>query len=159
MELFRENDWRKTLGYLPVPLKAQASERRFVMLYGAHGNFCLDVRDEDTEPKDRRDVAWSVDVDHYVRVQGSQVEVSRWDQAEVLRSSTADVVNNLDAFQNYLQTTKAPRDRSVVAHALSIYHRIRSMLPDESAGLEAFLYMLHQASAGTSAATRPVRTA
>lgn len=152
MELFRENDWRKTLGYLPVPLKAQASERRFVMLNGAHGNFCLDVRDEDTEPKDRRDVAWSVDVDHYVRVQGSQVEVSRWDQAEVLRSSTADVVNNLDAFQNYLQTTKAPRDRSVVAHALSIYHRIRSMLPDESAGLEAFLYMLHQASAGTSAA-------
>lgn len=152
MELFRENDWRKTLGYLPVPLKSEASERRFVMLNGAHGNFCLDVRDEDTEPKDRRDVAWSVDVDHYVRVQGSQVEVSRWDQAEVLRSSTADVVNNLDAFQTYLQTAKAPRDRSVVAHALSIYHRIRSMLPDESAGLEAFLYMLHQASAGTSAA-------
>ena len=152
MELFRENDWRKTLGYLPVPLKAQASERRFVMLNGAHGNFCLDVRDEDTEPKGRRDVAWSVDVDHYVRVQGSQVEVSRWDQAEVLRSSTADVINNLDAFQNYLQTTKAPRDRSVVAHALSIYHRIRSMLPDESAGLEAFLYVLHQASVGTSTA-------
>lgn len=150
MELIRENDWRTTLGYLPVPLKGQASERRFVMLNGAHGNFCLDVHEQDTAPKDRRDVAWSVDVDHYVRVHGNEVEVSRWDQAEVLRSSTADVVNNLDAFQNYLQTAKAPRDRSVVAHALGIYHRIRSMLPDESAGLEAFLYVLHEASAGAS---------
>lgn len=150
MELIHENDWRTTLGYLPVPLKGQSAERRFVMLNGAHGNFCLDVHDTDTEPKDRRDVAWSVDVDHYVRIHGNQVEVSRWDQSEVLRSSTADVINNLDAFQNYLQTAKAPRDRSVVAHALSIYHRIRSMLPDESAGLEAFLYMLHEASANST---------
>jgi adenine-specific DNA-methyltransferase len=151
MELIREDDWRKTLGYLPVPLNGQESERRFVMLNGAQGNFCLDVNDQDTEPKQRRDVAWSVDVDHYVRVMGGKVEVTRWDQTEVLRSSAADVVNNLDAFQNYLQTAKAPRDRSVVAHALSIYHRIRSMLPDESAGLEAFLYMLYQASTGTHA--------
>lgn len=147
MELIHENEWRTTLGYLPVPLKGQShGERRFVMLNGAHGNFCLDLNDADTEPKDRRDVAWSVDVDHYVRIHENQVEVSRWDQSEVLRSSKADVVNNLDAFQSYLQTTKAPRDRSVVAHALSIYHRIRSMLPDESAGLEAFLYMLHESS-------------
>lgn len=150
MELIRENDWRTTLGYLPVPLNGQSNERRFVMLNGAHGNFCLDVQGTHTEPKDRRDVAWSVDVDHYVRVHGDQVEVSRWDQSEVLRSSTADVVNNLNAFQNYIQTAKAPRDRSVVAHALSIYHRIRSMLPEGSIGLEAFLYMLHEASADSA---------
>jgi len=157
MELTRENDWRIRLGYLPVPLKAQSAERRFVMLNGAHGNFCLDVHEADMEPRSRRDAAWSVDVDHYVRVHGNQVEVSRWDQSEVMRSSTADVVNNLDAFQNYLQTAKAPRDRSVVAHALSIYHRIRSMLPDESAGLEAFLYMLHEATVSTAAAADSIQ--
>ena len=150
MELIRENDWRMALGYLPVPLRARSEERRFVMLNGAHGNFCLDVCESDTPPRDRRDVAWSVDVDHYVRVQGDQVEVSRWDQTEVLRSSAADVVNNLDAFQTYLQTAKAPRDRSVVAHALSIDHRIRSMLPESSTGLEAFLYLLHVSSADVS---------
>ena len=122
------------------------------MLNGAHGNFCLDVQHANSEPKDRRDIAWSVDVDHYVRVYGDQVEVTRWDGPEVLRSSTADVINNLDGFQNYLQTVKAPRDRSVVAHALGIYHRVRSMLPDQSTGLEAFLYMLHEVSTAESTA-------
>lgn len=146
MDLTLEGDWRTTLGYLPVPLKGRSMDGRFVMLNGAHGNFCLDLHESHTELKDRRDVAWSVDVDHYVRIHGNQVEVSRWDRSEVLRSSTADVVNNLEAFQNHLQTAKAPRDRSVVAHALGVYHRIRSMLPDGSSGLEAFLYMLHDAS-------------
>ena len=50
MDLIRENDWRTALGYLPVPLKAQAGERRFVMLNGAHGNFCLDVHGDEGLP-------------------------------------------------------------------------------------------------------------
>ena len=146
MELLQVSDWRRTLGYLPVPLREDATEQRFVMLNGAKGNFCLDIRGEETARGEQREVAWSADVDHYVRVDTSGVEVLRWDQSEPIRSSVADVVNNLKAFQHYLETARAPRELSVVAHALGIYNRIRSTLPDGSAGLEAFLFALQQAS-------------
>lgn len=149
MELLKVSDWRRTLGYLPVPLRDDAVEQRFVMLNGAKGNFCLDVRGEEIARGEQREVAWSADVDHYVCVDTSGVEVLRWDQAEPIRSSVADVVNNLTAFQNYLETARAPREQSVVAHALGIYNRIRSTLPDGSEGLEAFLYALQRASAET----------
>lgn len=145
MELQREDEWRTALGYLPVALRGEAGERRFVMLNGAHGNFCLDLREEWAGTQERREVAWSADVDHYVRVHANEVEVLRWDQSDMLRSSVADVVNNLQAFQQYLESAKAPRDRSVVAHALGIYNRLRSILPDDSQGLEGFLYALHAA--------------
>ncbi len=155
MELLQVSDWRRTLGYLPVPLREDATEQRFVMLNGAKGNFCLDIRGEETARGEQgeetargeqREVAWSADVDHYVRVDTSGVEVLRWDQSEPIRSSVADVVNNLRAFQHYLETARAPRELSVVAHALGTYNRIRSNLPDGSAGLEAFLFALQQAS-------------
>ncbi len=119
MELLQVSDWRRTLGYLPVPLREDATEQRFVMLNGAKGNFCLDIRGEETARGEQREVAWSADVDHYVRVDTSGVEVLRWDQSEPMRSSVADVVNNLKAFQHYLETARAPRELSVVAHALA----------------------------------------
>lgn len=143
MDLFEVNDWRRTLGYLPVPLRSVDTSRCFVMLNGAKGNFCLDVGEEHREPKEQRKVAWSADLDHYIYVTASGVQVLRWDQPEAIHSSLADVVNNLTAFQSYLETARAPREQSVVAHALAIYNRIRSILPQNTQGLEAFLFALY----------------
>ncbi|MBS0513727.1 MAG: N-6 DNA methylase [Proteobacteria bacterium] len=149
MELLQVSDWRRTLGYLPVPLSEDEAEQRFVMLNGAKGNFCLDISGQEPARAEQREVAWSSDVDHYVRVSMSGIEVLRWDQPEPVRSSVDDVVNNLRAFQNYLETARAPRELSIVSHALGIYNRIRSVLPEGSAGLEAFLFALQQASDDT----------
>lgn len=148
MNLEQVNDWRTTLGYLPVPLKYASGERRFVMLNGAKGNFCLDIEPANVERNERRDIAWSVDVDHYVRVESKRVEVIRWDRSEPIQSSIADVVNNLQAFQEYLESARAPREQSVVAHAVATYNRIRSALPEGSYGLEAFLYALDMSLQG-----------
>jgi SAM-dependent methyltransferase len=148
MNLEQVNDWRTTLGYLPVPLKYASEERRFVMLNGAKGNFCLDIESGNVERNERRDIAWSADVDHYVRVEAARVEVLRWDRSEAIQSSVADVVNNLQAFQQYLESARAPREQSVVAHAVATYNRIRAALPEGSHGLEAFLYAMNMSLVG-----------
>ncbi len=148
MNLEQVNDWRTTLGYLPVPLKYASDEHRFVMLNGAKGNFCLDIEPGNVERSERRDIAWSADVDHYVRVEPNRVEVLRWDKSEPVQSSVADVVNNLQAFQQYLESGRAPREQSVVAHAVATYNRIRSALPEGSHGLEAFLYVMNMSLVG-----------
>ncbi|MDP1734436.1 MAG: N-6 DNA methylase [Sulfuritalea sp.] len=144
MNLQHINEWRSHLGYLPVPLRYGSNEQRFVMLNGAKGNFCLDIDEELVPPFGRRDIAWSADVDHYVRVTTDGVEVLRWDRPELLRSSVAEVTNNLRAFQQYLDSTRTPREQSIVAHAVGIYNRIRAALPDGAQGLEAFLYVLQE---------------
>lgn len=143
MELRNVSAWRSTLGYLPVPLQYGEAKQRFVMLNGAKGNFCLDIANEDIARKDQRDIAWSSDVDHYVRISDERVQVLRWDIPQPVESSVSDVINNLVAFQQYLESTRAPRDQSVVAHAVTTYNRIRAALPEGAQGLQAFLYALH----------------
>src|ERR1051326_7862185 len=70
--------WSGELGLLPVPIFTKESDSRFVMLNGRAGNFCLYFTGESG---DKRDIAWSSDVGHYVTVSQSSVEVQRWDAA------------------------------------------------------------------------------
>ncbi|WP_081061875.1 class I SAM-dependent DNA methyltransferase [Burkholderia territorii] len=142
MRLDHVQDWRMRLGYLPVPLNYGVNEHRYVMLNGAKGNFCLDISENEVGPQAWRQTAWSSDVDHYVRIRRDRVEVARWDHAQLVGSSVSDVINNLAGFQQYLESSKAPREQSVVAHAVTTYNRIRALLPQDQAGLEAFLYAL-----------------
>lgn len=139
--------WEQRLGYLPIPLFGLEGERRFVLLNGSKGNFCLDVAEEAEEPVRRwNSIAWSSDVDHYVRVEGNRVLVSRWDIPKPEQYTIRALEDHLPSFQEYLEKDRAPRERSVVAHAIGVYRRLRSSFSgsgDEA--LMAFLALLGQA--------------
>lgn len=139
--------WEHRLGYLPIPLFGVEAEQRFVLLNGGKGNFCLDIAEESNDQTDRwNSIAWSSDVDHYVRVKGDQVFVSRWDIPKPEQYKVSAIQDQLPAFQQYLEKDRAPRERSVVAHAISVYRRLRSSFSgsgDEA--LMAFLALLSRA--------------
>jgi hypothetical protein len=139
--------WQQRLGYLPIPLFGLEAEQRFVLLNGNKGNFCLDITEDLNDPIDRwNSIAWSSDVDHYVRVKGDDVFVSRWDILKPEQYSVRALEDNLPSFQRYLEKDRAPRERSVVAHAIGVYRRLRSSFAgsgDEA--LMAFLGLLSQA--------------
>lgn len=127
-DLSQVDVWRRQLGYLPVPLFGVAKERSFVMLNGVKGNFCLDVASGDSDPSVAAQHAWSADVDHYLAVRGDTLSLLRWDQAVGWSEhfKLADIASKLDLFQRYIESKQAPRERSVVSRAVSIYRAVRA---------------------------------
>src|SRR5665213_876112 len=94
--------WRGGLGLLSGALEPR-EHRRFVMLNGSRGNFCLDLNPAEILA-DPRSIAWSADVGHYVRVAGARVTVQRWDRSglDVRPFAQAEVASDLSEFQSYL---------------------------------------------------------
>lgn len=146
-QLHNISTWEHRLGYLPITLFGLEAEQRFVLLNGSKGNFCLDIAEESSDPTDRwNSIAWSSDVDHYVCVKGDQVFVSRWDIPTPEQYKVNAIEDHLQSFQKYLEKDRAPRERSVVAHAIGVYRRLRSSFSgsgDEA--LMAFLALLSRA--------------
>lgn len=127
-DLSQADVWRRQLGYLPVPLFGVGNERSYVMLNGGKGNFCLDV-DGSADPSVAAQHAWSADVDHYLSVRGSKLSLLRWDQPAVdwaEHYDMSEVAGKMDVFQRYIESKQAPRERSVVSRAVSIYRAVRA---------------------------------
>ena len=128
-DLSQADVWRRQLGYLPVPLFGVVKERAYVMLNGGKGNFCLDVDDGTADPSVAAQHAWSADVDHYLSVRGDKLHLLRWDQPAVdwtEHYKMSDVASKLDVFQRYIESKQAPRERSVVSRAVSVYRAVRA---------------------------------
>lgn len=128
-DLSQADVWRRQLGYLPVPLFGNAKERSYVMLNGGKGNFCLDVEDGGSDPSVAAQLAWSADVDHYLSVRGDKLSLLRWDQSAVgwaEHYKMSEVASKLEVFQRYIESRQAPRERSVVSRAVSVYRAVRA---------------------------------
>ena len=148
--------WRRQLGYLPVPLFGEANEKSFVMLNGGKGNFCLDVEDGDPDPAQAAQRAWSADVDHYMAVRGGDLSLLRWDQPAGWKEKykVSEVATNLQLFQRYIESRHAPRERSIVARAVSSYRsvRARGKKGEDRQVLLAFMGLLRSAWGGQEGA-------
>jgi len=145
IDLTQVEAWREGLGLLAVPLE-HGEHRRFVMLNGSRGNFCLDLNPAEILA-DPRSIAWSADVGHYVRVAGARVTVQRWDRSglDVRPFAQAEVASDLSEFQSYLERHDPNRDRSIVRFIARIYGTLRSTFgPEQYPGesLQAFLLLL-----------------
>lgn len=139
--------WRRQLGYLPVPLFGHDNERSYVLLNGGKGNFCLNVDESvDADPMSAASQAWSADVDHYVMIRGDTLQLLRWDQPREWNESykIQQVVDRLPLFQQYIESRHAPRERSVVARAISVYRSVRAhaLQGGERDALLAFIGLL-----------------
>src|SRR5688500_15454940 len=131
--------WRRRLGFLPVPLFSKEDDRRYVLLNGSKGNFCLDIGPG--EESRQREIAWSADVDHYVNVDG-KLHLHRWDKRSRESYEISEVETNLEKFQKYLESKSAPRERSIVSHAMKVYRTLRAKAEPGSDGYTALLAYL-----------------
>jgi adenine-specific DNA-methyltransferase len=133
--------WRQLLGYLPVPLFGQESERAFVLLNGGKGNFCLDVGESaDLGPAAAASRAWSADVDHYVAIHDNKLHLLRWDEPRWTETYPLETIESkLRVFQRYLESKQAPRERSVVTRAIQAFRAIRARVQSEQDSQHALL--------------------
>jgi hypothetical protein len=148
LSLFEIDSWRKMLGLLPVPLFGSNKEQRFILLNGNQGNFCLDISgDESIDGTKARNYAWSSNVNHYVNITKNGVELQRWDRQSYAleRYSIRSITSNLAGFHQYLEKSNAKSDKSIIAHSIKIFRRLRAVLGSNfngEEGLNAFLYFL-----------------
>ena len=149
-------DWTGSLGLLPVPL-LEADDRRFVLLNGGRGNFCLDLGG--MEPAQPRSLAWSSDVGHYLEVvpAADRVKLFRWDKLVPDDLPLRDILADLEGFHAGLVRNEPSREKSVVSHVVRQFRSIRSALGTGRTGpecLRVFLYLLACAASDTD--PRPV---
>ena len=145
IDLAKIDNWCASLGLLPVPLFGEEKERRYVLLNGGGGNFCLNL-DRPADEASPRDMAWSSDVGQYVHVTRDNVEVYRWDQeGSGEQIPLRDVADRLHQFQRYLELSQPPREFGIVPHVLESFRTLRSILGQSVRGkdaLKAFLCLL-----------------
>ena len=148
-DLTQADIWRRQLGYLPVPLFGVENEHSYVMLNGGKGNFCLDVENGNTDASVAAQRAWSSDVDHYLTVRGDNLNLLRWDQAPDWSEQykLSEIASKLDLFQRYIESKQAPRERSVVSRAVSVYRavRARGQKDGDRVAMLAFMAVLNMA--------------
>ena len=145
LEINSLESWKLELGLLPVPLfNLQYQNDKVVLLNGKVGNFCLDLAPDDEDP---RNLAWSSDVGHYVKIYDHIVEVYRWDgkPSSLERYKKKSVEENLVKFYDYLQKDQPSRDLSIISFAIKTFRTLRGVLGrdfDGQQSLKAFLYLL-----------------
>jgi len=151
-ELLNVNIWQKTLGLLPIPLFGQNDNRRYILLNGSQGNFCLDTtNDTSLDSEKSRISAWSSNVGHYVTLMGDNVQVQRWDSSRfnIEKYTATSVYNNLERFHEFLQSTAPNKDMSVIAHSIRFFRKLRATLGSDFNGIQSlkvFLYFLASAT-------------
>jgi adenine-specific DNA-methyltransferase len=140
--------WHAHLGLLPVPLTTNARDRRFVLLNGSAGNFCLDATDE--AEREGRSLAWSCDVGHFVAVEGDYLSVQQWNRRERLTSKFRidDVASRLREFHRFLEQSEPNRDQSIVAHGVRVLGQLRALVSPSTSPetvIQLFLRLLASA--------------
>jgi len=147
LEINSLESWKLELGLLPVPLfSLQNHNDKVILLNGRVGNFCLDLNTESND-EDPRNLAWSSDVGHYVKLSNNTVEVYRWDSkpSSLERYTKKSVEDNLEKFYTYLQKDQPSRDLSIISFAIKTFRTLRSVLGSDFDGqqsLKTFLYLL-----------------
>src|SRR5437868_12361457 len=109
--------------------------QRFVMLNGAQGSFCLDVREKHPD-ENVRSLAWSSNVGHYISAFSDYIEVQRWDRPanSFERYSVASVATNMERFHQHLEKSSPRSDASIIAHGLRIFRSLRNGLGPSFSG-------------------------
>jgi adenine-specific DNA-methyltransferase len=120
--------WSSSLGLMAVPLVLSPADKRYVILNGSRGNFCLETIDADADQRpEAPQVAWSCNVGHYVGFYDDQVWVRRWDRGQAIeRYSASSVDHRLQDFHQYLEQSTPNTEHSVVAHALRVFRTMRA---------------------------------
>lgn len=146
------SEWATQLGLLPVPLFANDTGYRSILLNGLSGNFCLDATSGPRE--DNRAKAWSANVGHYVTVTANQVEVQRWSNtiSEREQYPLSSVSHDLERFHTYLVRREPPWQRAVVPHVVRVFRQIRNReeLATGASSLKVLLLLLASAAGGTN---------
>lgn len=116
--------WKQNYGLLPLHLK-NVAERRFLMLNGGYGDFCLQTI-EDGDVELFNEYSWSSNTKNYLIVEKENVKIVNWLDSEPELIQIKTIENNLGKFYNYLLSKSYKTQNDAVPFVIDIFKQLRN---------------------------------
>ena len=116
--------WKQKFGVFPLHLKGEA-EKRFLMLNGGNGDFCLQTFDNG-EIDLFNEYSWSSNTKNYLIVEKDDIRIINWleNKPELISKNTIE--SNLEKFYKYLLSKSYKTQNDVVPFIIDIFKQLRN---------------------------------
>ncbi|WP_411903728.1 N-6 DNA methylase [Methylorubrum thiocyanatum] len=126
--------------------EAHGNAEQEILLDGALGSFAVSVG-RDFDPDEVSSWVWSSNVPHHVAIYDGKVDVVRWDaRGKAQRFSLDSVDRDPDAFYEHLRLDRVRDDRTIVAHSMDLFRKVRALVHhaglEDDASMPAYLALL-----------------
>ncbi len=116
--------WKQNYGLLPLHLK-NVAEKRFLMLNGGYGDFCLQTFDNGDIDL-FNEYSWSSNTKNYLIVEEDNIRIVNWLDSKSELISKSAIENNLDKFYKYLLSKSYKTQNDVVPFVIDIFKQLRN---------------------------------
>lgn len=116
--------WKQNYGLLPLHLK-DVAERRFIMLNGGYGDFCLQTI-EDGNVDLFNEYSWSSNTKNYLIVEKDNIKIVNWLNSGYETVSKKAIETNLGKFYKYLLSKSYKTQNDVVPFVIDIFKQLRN---------------------------------
>lgn len=135
-DLNKIENWKNSLGLLPIHLFSTKTENKFILLNGGVGDFCIDT-DPDKNPNDYFSYAWSSNTKNFVTLKNDKVFLYNWLKDNKENYSIKDIENNLPKFYEYLVKYSSKSEYDITPFILNIYRELRRETGEKNEGINA----------------------
>lgn len=116
--------WKQNYGLLPLHLK-DVAERRFLLLNGGYGDFCLQtIEDGDVDLFNQ--YSWSSNTKNYLIVEKENIKIVNWLDSEPESIPKKAIETNLGKFYKYLLSKSYKTQNDVVPFVIDIFKQLRN---------------------------------
>lgn len=116
--------WKQNYGLLPLHLK-DVVEKRYLMLNGGYGDFCLQTI-EDGDVDLFNEYSWSSNTKNYLIVEKDNIKIVNWLDVESESIPKKAIETNLGKFYKYLLSKSYKTQNDVVPFVIDIFKQLRN---------------------------------
>ncbi len=136
--------WTSNFGVLPIKLKPNLNEEKFLMLNGGTGDFCLKTSPLGEAPlHEIFQESWSTNTKNYLLINEDSIEVSNWYDNKVEKITNNKIEYNLNQFYKYLSSKSYRTQNDVVPFILDIFRQLRNLTFEKQDPSEAINLLFH----------------
>ena len=133
--------WKNQLGLLPINLFSVGQNKKFILLNGGNGDFCIDllsVKDQD----DYFSYAWSSNTKSFITLKNEKNVLYNWLKGKEEQYELNFVSQQLEKFYAYLLHNSYKSEYDIVPFIIHIYKSLRNLTNEPEEGIQALNYLL-----------------
>ena len=144
MDLYNKTDWARETGTLPLHLRGNLDEDRYILLDGGYYDFCLDLTGTDRDPLSFRSEAWSSNTKNFIQIQQNNIFVHNWLTEDCDSLPLEIVKKKFSQFISILNSSSYKTSEDIMPFVLSLFRQMRNQTREAKEPLYALnlLYRL-----------------
>lgn len=127
LDILEINTWKKSFGLLPIHLNPIETDKKFLMLNGAYGNFCLNFSNEEEDSSIYFSESWSSDTKNYILVKDENVKIYNWIKRNPESINKQAIEENFDKFYTYLLHGSYKTQNDPVPFIIDCFRSLRNL--------------------------------